>query len=444
MREEELARMGGDEAAQMRAFYETIKATRASHKPFAGAVATDGTEFIDELITKDLSEDVIFSGEEATGRYLDLHEAHMMYSNANFGERCDYGEYLERCGNFAATSRGKKFTTAYGTYLDGLIEYLRSFHARALPLQFVDKVLEASTKEFDEKWAKGECDGWEDKGVRSVDAAAIKSAVVDLSGYKTVDDMSKSLDVDAIKSALESMGLKAGGTPEQRAERLWSTKGKTLAELDKKLFAKGVVVGAKNAKATKEDIKAKEASARAVAFKEYQCATLLKLLSKQLDATRTNVEKKSTLSLAELQAEAEDDDDFSDAATDDEEEIYNPLKLPLGWDDKPIPYWLYKLHGLNMEFTCEICGNYSYWGRRAFERHFTEWRHQHGMRCLKIPFTRAFNEVTSINDALALHKNLNQREHGVWNTRTDEEVEDAEGNVYNKKTYQDLVRQGLI
>ena len=107
MREEELARMGGDEAAQMRAFYETIKATRASHKPFAGVVATDGAEFIDELITKDLSEDVIFSGEEATGRYLDLHEAHMMYSNANFGERCDYGEDLERCGNFAATSRGK-------------------------------------------------------------------------------------------------------------------------------------------------------------------------------------------------------------------------------------------------------------------------------------------------------------------------------------------------
>jgi hypothetical protein len=38
--------------------------------------------------------------------------------------------------------------------------------------------------------------------------------------------------------------------------------------------------------------------------------------------------------------------------------VYNPLKLPLGWDGKPIPYWLYKLHGLNMEFKCEICGNY--------------------------------------------------------------------------------------
>ena len=39
--------------------------------------------------------------------------------------------------------------------------------------------------------------------------------------------------------------------------------------------------------------------------------------------------------------------------------LYNPLKLPLGWDGKPIPFWLYKLHGLNQEFKCEICGNVS-------------------------------------------------------------------------------------
>lgn len=48
------------------------------------------------------------------------------------------------------------------------------------------------------------------------------------------------------------------------------------------------------------------------------------------------------------------------------------------------------------EFKCEICGNHSYWGRRAFERHFKEWRHQHGMRCLGIPNTKNFNEITSI------------------------------------------------
>ncbi|KAF9610527.1 hypothetical protein IFM89_022807 [Coptis chinensis] len=35
-------------------------------------------------------------------------------------------------------------------------------------------------------------------------------------------------------------------------------------------------------------------------------------------------------------------------------------------------------------------------GRRAFERHFKEWRHQRWNRCLGIPNTKNFNEVTSI------------------------------------------------
>ena len=37
---------------------------------------------------------------------------------------------------------------------------------------------------------------------------------------------------------------------------------------------------------------------------------------------------------------------------------------------KPIPYWLYKLHGLNISYNCEICGNFTYKGPKAFQRHF--------------------------------------------------------------------------
>ena len=33
--------------------------------------------------------------------------------------------------------------------------------------------------------------------------------------------------------------------------------------------------------------------------------------------------------------------------SDEDDYVYNPLKLPMGPDGKPIPYWLYKLHGLN-------------------------------------------------------------------------------------------------
>ena len=42
---------------------------------------------------------------------------------------------------------------------------------------------------------------------------------------------------------------------------------------------------------------------------------------------------------------------------DEDDIIYNPKNLPLGWDGKPIPYWLYKLHGLNIDYKCQICGN---------------------------------------------------------------------------------------
>ena len=37
---------------------------------------------------------------------------------------------------------------------------------------------------------------------------------------------------------------------------------------------------------------------------------------------------------------------------------------------QPIPYWLYKLHGLNISYTCEICGNHTYRGPKVFQRHF--------------------------------------------------------------------------
>lgn len=100
------------------------------------------------------------------------------------------------------------------------------------------------------------------------------------------------------------------------------------------------------------------------------------------------------------------------AASDSDEEddfIYNPLKLPLGWDGKPIPYWLYKLHGLNQEFQCEICGGATYWGRRAFERHFREYRHQASMRVLGIPNTKNFYEITKVADAQKLWKNIQVR-----------------------------------
>ena len=95
--------------------------------------------------------------------------------------------------------------------------------------------------------------------------------------------------------------------------------------------------------------------------------------------TRSNVERRSALTARERELELEEpapelaltvEEGGVEEEEDDDEKIYNPLKLPMGWDGKPIPFWLYKLHGLGVEYKCEICSDFAYMGRKNFERHF--------------------------------------------------------------------------
>lgn len=104
---------------------------------------------------------------------------------------------------------------------------------------------------------------------------------------------------------------------------------------------------------------------------------LLKTLHGTLLETKANVERRFSLTAHERELELEEPEvDIAPVTTGDtaegapameeeeeEERIYNPLKLPLGWDGKPIPYWLYKLHGLGVEYRCEICSDHVYMGR---------------------------------------------------------------------------------
>jgi len=53
--------------------------------------------------------------------------------------------------------------------------------------------------------------------------------------------------------------------------------------------------------------------------------------------------------------------------------------------------------------------------------------------------------VTEIEDALALWAKLKeQKAHERFNPHIDEEFEDSEGNVVNRKTYDDMRRQGIL
>lgn len=60
--------------------------------------------------------------------------------------------------------------------------------------------------------------------------------------------------------------------------------------------------------------------------------------------------------------------------------------------------------------------------------HFAEWRHAHGMRCLGIPNTAHFANVTKIEDALNLWNKLkDEKQREKFQPTNEEEYEDSEG-----------------
>ena len=132
--------------------------------------------------------------------------------------------------------------------------------------------------------------------------------------------------------------------------------GKDISELDPSLFAKKGGAGGKGGEKSRDRERARE-----IAAMETQIFKFAELLSEQRAATKENVERKQ----ARTDLERDDsDNELSEEepeGDEDEDDIpYNPKNLPLGWDGKPIPYWLYKLHGLNISYNCEICGNFTY------------------------------------------------------------------------------------
>lgn len=373
---------------------------------------------------------VDFTDEEGYGKYLDLHECYEKYINLKGIEKVDYITFLSIFDHFSEIPKDRK-NADYRRYLETLLDYLVHYLSRVRPLLDLNAELEQANKDFEPQWENNTFPGWPKE---AGSALTNVGAHLELSAFSSWEELA-SLGLDRLKSALMALGLKCGGTLEERAQRLFSTKGE--ASLDPNLLAK------KNARKPgkgKNIEKQKE-----IARLEAHVYKLSELVSTQRAATKENVQRKQ----ARTEGERGDSDAEASASESEEEDDndipYNPKNLPLGWDGKPIPYWLYKLHGLNISYSCEICGNFTYKGPKAFQRHFAEWRHAHGMRCLGIPNTAHFANVTQIEDAMALWEKLKtQKQAERWQPEQEEEFEDSLGNVVNRKTFEDLQRQGLL
>lgn len=384
--------------------------------------------------------DSLFSGEEGFGRFFDLYTCHEAYLNLPGVKRLSYLQYLEVFDNFSpgagGVKRNDKLTDQYFKYVGELASYLESFMRRTRPLENLDKVFAEFDKEFEEAWEKSEVPGWQ-----AEDGAAKQTSTADA---RWCEDCEREFKNQNVYNAHLS-GRKHIKAAEARKARQEGA----AAEANGQNGVKGGLLGSR----LKE---------RAVAEREFRVKKLAAAMSTERSDTRVNVERRQGMTERERQQElenlmslttshggrgdAQDGGNDEDGEGDDgEEKIYNPLKLPLAWDGKPIPFWLYRLHGLGVEFPCEICGNFVYMGRRAYDKHFNEARHIHGLRCLGITNTTLFRDISKIDEATSLWEKI-QRE--AKKSKVDEgsivQMEDAEGNVMPEKVYYDLQKQGLL
>lgn len=377
--------------------------------------------------------DTLFSGEESFGRYFDLHSCHESYLNLPNVKRLNYLQYLEQFDNFSSAQggikRAEKLTDDYFKYVGQIAEYLVSFRKRAKPLEDTDKMLAKFDADFAASWVKDEIPEWKIESTPVGDGSAAMAEAV------WCRDCEKEFKNENVYKG-HLAGKKHLRAAEQRRLRLQEKNG-----------------GAEGEQGFREWRRSRE---RAVAAREFRIQKLAASMSTERSDTRVNVERKQGMTERERQQELDNIINSSDSPKegaeagsgedeDGEEKIYNPLKLPLAWDGKPIPFWLYRLHGLGVEFHCEVCGNFVYMGRRAFDKHFAEPRHIYGLKCLGITNVALFRDITRIDEALKLWEKLQQEQKKA---KIDDgsivQMEDGEGNVMPEKVYNDLQKQGLL
>jgi len=448
-----------------------------------GNAAADGYDvasLVSECV-RPVVDGTLYQPEEVMGKYLDLQPIYeqsvvpikhvFIEGDPKGGKTFGFVDFLGVISRgLSHLSETKKLAERkkYVRFLAALETYLEGFLRRTQPLLNLAEITGRAVSSFEDEWRReGGYDGWECKPAEAsmVDSAQTDSNQdtmnetrrLDLSSFATAEDLEKAINGDELKAELSRLGMKCGGRPIDRAMRLFMTKDTPLDQLPKKLFVNhqasqsvvdgGAVTVGKNERRVD------------IARVEVKVVALLNQLKPTVEATSRRTERRETQTVREREKELEedlhgatvegpkvkDDDNDDDDSDDEDAPIYNPKGVPLGWDGKPIPYWLFKLHGLNHFYTCEICGNESYRGRRNFELHFAEAKHAFGMKSLGIPNTKHFHGVTKIEDALQLWEKLKGHlQQDQFDGTKDEEYEDSHGNVLSRATYEDLARQGLL
>jgi splicing factor 3A subunit 3 len=370
----------------------------------------------------------MFSGEESFGRFFDLtmlHEEYLNLPGMKKAPRISYVQYLDAFDAFLPPTfplpKSEKMTDPYFKYLGNVSAYLEGFMRKTKPLEDLDKLFASFDEAFELLWENDKVAGWEIE----------KEAEKEGHSIWCQDCQKEFNNINTYQHHFDSKKHKKNAEARQAGGKANGTNGTNGA-----------------------GISAHRLKERAIAEREFRIRKLAAAMQTERADTKHNVERRQGMTERERQQELEmlyNEDAYeaeqnADDSEDDESKLYNPLKLPLAWDGKPIPFWLYKLHGLGVEFKCEICGNYVYMGRRSFDKHFNDTRHTMGLKSLGIVSNlQLFRDITSIDDATRLNNRLmkeKQREDGAQEDVV--QMEDANGNVMPEKVYNDLRKQGLL
>ena len=417
-------------------FYDKIKEIKMLNKSGNDINHSTTSDKIFNNLISDINLKTLFTNEENFGKCLDLHELYHEYinipnifnssinnkklNNTNSNQillkenmediiKFDYLNYLKNIDNFKNIPLKIKKSEEYIKYIKHLAQYLKSFFVKIYPLVNFNEIQDIIDSKFEDD-------------------------------QEHIDNNNKTIE------------LKEEEEEEHDKNQLYcqicnkSFAKETLmdAHMKSKKHLKKLNASKNNNNILQEKNKSDEDIIREIKYNEYQIIRYKDILQNIIDNTINQIHKKQTMTREELELDRQNELNVKKTDKEDKKKIFNPKNIPLDWDGKPLPYWLYKVHGLGIEHKCEICGGASYWGRRAFEHHFQEWRHAYGMKCLRLPNTLQFKNITKIEDALKLHhKLIEDKNKTEFNPDVEEQYEDENGNVFNKKMIMDLKKQGL-
>lgn len=394
----ELAAMS-NESTMFPSFYEKLRAQKLYHAQHRHVGGGAGAAVEARYVLPKDSALVSFSGEERWGRFVDLHAQYELFVNldkvhasstaaaapgeaaaAAAAPRVDYHTYLETFARFDTIPAAAK-DAAYVRYVGALRDYLVGFYARCNPIDGSAAAVATAGAKRDAALAAARSE----LGVAPHLAAAMSATALE------------QLGAAKLKEALAALGLKCGGTVADRAARLFATKGLAPADFPAEILASGggggggkrrrrrrqkkgdgggqAGAGAPPAKAAKTvsaqkpspsataapassasgPLGAVEQTLRSLERAEFVIAEFASLLSRQVEATKRNVEEKAIKTYEEMLREKEEareveqmkreEEELEERGgagadgddSDDDAPIYNPKNIPLGWDGKPIP-----------------------------------------------------------------------------------------------------------